>query len=268
MPAPTIYYIRHGETAWNAEGRLQGTLDIPLNKLGRKQAVHAGNILGELLERDGRDKLTIPFVCSPLGRARATMDFVREVMNLSPGGYAIDDRLREIGYGAWEGLYLAYPALSTQGFTRLRFWIHGGSAGGQQVQVVAYLPGGAQGTPVPVTAPVSNAWTEVSIPLADLGVANATLTGLVWQDRSGGTQPTLYVDDIALVDDLPTVLQVLEAIRPNFVIGQITMAHAAYDNPGDHGTAECIAHRFAEHMGGRCRDCDGIITLWANVPQR
>ena len=103
MPAPTIYYIRHGETAWNAEGRLQGTLDIPLNELGRKQAVHAGNILGELLVRDGRDKLTIPFVCSPLGRARTTMDFVREVLGLPAGQYALDDRLREIGYGEWEG---------------------------------------------------------------------------------------------------------------------------------------------------------------------
>jgi broad specificity phosphatase PhoE len=36
MPAPTIYYIRHGETSWNAEGRLQGTQDIALNDLGRK----------------------------------------------------------------------------------------------------------------------------------------------------------------------------------------------------------------------------------------
>ena len=103
MPAPTIYYIRHGETSWNAEGRLQGTLDIPLNELGRKQAVHAGNILGELLVRDGHDKGTIPFVASPLGRARVTMDLVREVLDLPPGGYAIDDRLREIGYGEWEG---------------------------------------------------------------------------------------------------------------------------------------------------------------------
>jgi|SRR5689334_6964644 len=107
MPAPTIYYIRHGETSWNAEGRLQGTLDIPLNELGRKQAVHAGNILGELLVRDGHDKRTIPFVASPLGRARMTMDLVREMLDLPPDGYAIDDRLREIGYGRWEGSTLA-----------------------------------------------------------------------------------------------------------------------------------------------------------------
>jgi serine/threonine-protein kinase len=53
-----------------------------------------------------------------------------------------------------------------------------------------------------------------------------------------------------------------------FGFGEITMSHAAYDNPGDHGTAECIAHRFAEHMGHRCHGCDGIITLWSNVPAR
>ena len=107
MPAPTIYYIRHGETSWNAEGRLQGTLDIPLNELGRKQAARAGGILGELLARDGRDKRAMPFVASPLGRARTTMDLVREVLGLPAGQYSLDDRLREIGYGEWEGFTLA-----------------------------------------------------------------------------------------------------------------------------------------------------------------
>src|SRR5215211_998565 len=107
MPAPTIYYIRHGETSWNAEGRLQGTLDVPLNELGRKQAAHAGNVLANLFARDGRDKTSLAFVASPLGRARSTMDFVREVLRLPPGGYALDDRLREIGYGRWEGSTLA-----------------------------------------------------------------------------------------------------------------------------------------------------------------
>ena len=51
---PTIYYIRHGETSWNAEGRLQGAKDVPLNDLGRKQAAHAGNILADLFVRGGR----------------------------------------------------------------------------------------------------------------------------------------------------------------------------------------------------------------------
>jgi probable phosphoglycerate mutase len=107
MPAPTIYYIRHGETAWNAEGRLQGAQDVPLNDLGRRQAAQAGSILAELFARDGRDKASLAFVASPLGRARSTMDFVRAVLKLPPGGYALDDRLREIGYGRWEGSTLA-----------------------------------------------------------------------------------------------------------------------------------------------------------------
>jgi broad specificity phosphatase PhoE len=104
---PTIYYIRHGETAWNAAGRLQGAQDVPLNDLGRKQAAHAGSILVDLFARDGRDKASLAFVASPLGRARSTMDLVREVIGLPADGYSLDDRLREIGYGHWEGSTLA-----------------------------------------------------------------------------------------------------------------------------------------------------------------
>ena len=104
---PTIYYIRHGETDWNAEGRLQGALDVPLNDLGRKQATHSGNILADLFARDGRDKSSPAFVASPLGRARSTMELVRSTLRLPLDDYAIDDRLREIGYGHWEGSTLA-----------------------------------------------------------------------------------------------------------------------------------------------------------------
>ena len=103
MPAPTIYYIRHGETEWNADGRLQGTRDIPLNDLGRKQAADAGSILADLFARDGRSEQSLAFVASPLGRARSTMELVRGALELPPADYRIDDRLREIGYGDWEG---------------------------------------------------------------------------------------------------------------------------------------------------------------------
>jgi probable phosphoglycerate mutase len=106
MPAPTIYYIRHGETAWNAAGRFQGSQDIPLNDLGRTQAVTAGGILADLLARDGREASSMPFVASPLGRARLTMELMRGTLKLPPDHYAVDDRLREIGYGQWEGLTL------------------------------------------------------------------------------------------------------------------------------------------------------------------
>ena len=107
MPARVIYYIRHGETAWNAEGRLQGVQDVPLNNLGRKQAARAGHILADLIARGGHDKAALPFVSSPLGRARSTMELVRRVLELPVDDYSLDDRLREIGYGVWEGSTLA-----------------------------------------------------------------------------------------------------------------------------------------------------------------
>jgi broad specificity phosphatase PhoE len=107
MPAPTIYYIRHGETQWNADGRLQGVQDVPLNDIGRKQAAHAGRVLADLFERHGHDRRELPYISSPLGRARTTMELMRGVLRLPPQDYAVDDRLREIGYGTWEGSTLA-----------------------------------------------------------------------------------------------------------------------------------------------------------------
>src|SRR5271163_1828267 len=107
MPAPTIYYIRHGETSWNAQGRLQGAQDVALNELGRRQAAHSGQILADLFARACRDQSALAFVSSPLGRARSTMELVRAELKLPPANYRLDDRLREIGYGQWEGSTLA-----------------------------------------------------------------------------------------------------------------------------------------------------------------
>ena len=76
------------------------------------------------------------------------------------------------------------------------------SAGGQLLQVYAERAGGGNGPAVPIAPLAANTWTEVNVPLADLGVANTTLSGIVWQDRSGGSQPAFYVDDIAAMQRL------------------------------------------------------------------
>lgn len=101
--APVLYYIRHGETDWNVEGRLQGRHDVPLNARGRAQAQHCGGLLRGLFAREGRDAARMDYVCSPLGRARQTMELVRSALGLAASGYAIEERLSEISFGAWEG---------------------------------------------------------------------------------------------------------------------------------------------------------------------
>ncbi|MGO4573004.1 histidine phosphatase family protein [Microvirga sp. 2TAF3] len=97
---PTIYFIRHGETDWNVEGRLQGQKDIPLNDLGRVQAEEAGRRLQALVPHVE----DLDYVASPMGRTRETMELLREAIGLNPTSYRLDDRLIELTFGAWEGL--------------------------------------------------------------------------------------------------------------------------------------------------------------------
>ncbi len=99
MRAERIWFLRHGETAWNREGRLQGQQDIPLNDLGRAQAESAGIRLAALAP-----VADLPWIVSPLGRTRRTAELAREGAGLPADGFALDDRLKEITFGRWEGL--------------------------------------------------------------------------------------------------------------------------------------------------------------------
>lgn len=96
----TIYFIRHGQTAWNAEGRLQGQRDIDLNPTGEMQALEVAD---RLTEAAGDDLAGADFVASPLMRTRRTMEILRARLGRDPSAYRTDDRLREISFGAWEG---------------------------------------------------------------------------------------------------------------------------------------------------------------------
>jgi broad specificity phosphatase PhoE len=103
MRMPVIYFIRHGETDWNAERRMQGRLEVPINAKGERQAARNGQLLREHLGRaDGFD-----FVASPQLRTRRTMEIVRREMGLDPADYRTDDRLREIHKGDWQSHLLA-----------------------------------------------------------------------------------------------------------------------------------------------------------------
>src|SRR5579863_6669190 len=90
-PVP-FWFLRHGETDWNAQGISQGNVDIPLNATGIAQARAAAEKL--------RNRGIATIVASPLSRARVTAQFVGEALGLPVD---LDPDLREVGFGVQEG---------------------------------------------------------------------------------------------------------------------------------------------------------------------
>jgi probable phosphoglycerate mutase len=169
MWRPTIYYIRHGETDWNATGRYQGTQEIPLNDKGRAQAVFAGGVLADLLARDGVAAASLGYVASPLGRARRTMELVRGVLALPPADYAVEERIREIGYGDWEGFTLAQMQQSDPDVYAARHadrW------------TIAPLGGESYASRLPLVADWVNSLTGDTVAVGHVGTARTLLVAL------------------------------------------------------------------------------------------
>lgn len=89
----TLLLVRHGETDWNAEGRLQGHTDRPLNDFGRRQA-------RALADRLAGEDVTAVYA-SDLERARETAEILAERLGLP---VVTEPDLRERNWGNWEGL--------------------------------------------------------------------------------------------------------------------------------------------------------------------
>ncbi|WP_323715578.1 histidine phosphatase family protein [Paracoccus aminovorans] len=105
---PDLYLMRHGQTRWNAEGRLQGRLDSPLTPLGLAQARRQAWLLRDLPDGLAR-------YASPAGRAQQTARIA-----FGGAGFACDERLHEIDIGSFAGrlgaaLQAEHPALFGQG---------------------------------------------------------------------------------------------------------------------------------------------------------
>lgn len=101
----TIIFVRHGQTAYNAENRLQGQRDVPLNGKGREQACAVGRFLrARFSDEIARLEASGAFWASPLSRARQTMALIREAIGLPAAPVHIDARLMELTFGDWEGL--------------------------------------------------------------------------------------------------------------------------------------------------------------------
>jgi broad specificity phosphatase PhoE len=93
-----ILLVRHGETEWNRDRRIQGRFDSPLTERGVAQAHAVGRLVQKLPEA-----AFARIVASPLGRARRSAEIIRD--HLATGQeLTIDGRLREISVGSWDGL--------------------------------------------------------------------------------------------------------------------------------------------------------------------
>ena len=94
----TILLVRHGETEWNLARRYQGWSDSPLTPRGIAQAEAIGRRLRGLPEA-----AAAAIVASPIGRARRTAEIIGECLGRTAPP-RLDDRLREISLGSWDGL--------------------------------------------------------------------------------------------------------------------------------------------------------------------
>lgn len=160
---PVIYYIRHGETDWNRQGRLQGSQDIPLNALGRRQASdlaqHLRDVVGSAL--DG-----LPWVVSPMDRAQETARIARQTLGLPPATFRTEPLLSEICFGTWEGLTWKEVRKSDPA-----------RAQGRAADKWGYVPPGGEsyGMLLERTKPVFDALTEPTVVVAHGGIARTLL---------------------------------------------------------------------------------------------
>lgn len=165
---PTIWFVRHGQTDWNVQGRLQGQRDTPLNATGLVQAAEAAARLAQV----AGDRLAeADFLASPLSRATRTIEVLQANLALPDAGYRTDARLKEIGFGSWEG--------ST--WAEIRRWDPGGAAARDRDRW-AFRPRGAgaesYGMLAERVAPLLSELDRPTVIVAHGGVARALLVTL------------------------------------------------------------------------------------------
>ncbi len=129
-----IYFIRHGQTEFNREGRMQGQLDSPLTDLGVEQARRMGQRLKSLVDDPARWAI----IASPLGRTLRTAQIVRETVGLTCE-IELDPRLAELSVGEWEGQTRAEIGARHPGLLDGPDWIYGAPGGESRLALEARL---------------------------------------------------------------------------------------------------------------------------------
>ena len=87
-----LYFVRHGETDWNKQKKIQGSCDIELNEKGLAQALETAKLL--------KDKKIDIILSSPLKRAKKTAEIIAEQLNVD---VEVVDELKERNFGGFEG---------------------------------------------------------------------------------------------------------------------------------------------------------------------
>jgi len=108
--AVKIFLVRHGQTLWNLESRYQGITNTPLTEEGKKQASCAAKYLSKV-EFDS-------FYSSPIGRTVETAEIFKKILKKD---YVIKDDLKEMSFGAWEGL--VFSDIISKHSTDFQNWI-------------------------------------------------------------------------------------------------------------------------------------------------
>jgi hypothetical protein len=104
--------------------------------------------------------------------------------------------------GGWAGFYLHTDTFAPSGqYDLLRFYVHGGTTGGQELHLVLYDEAMQPADLSVNIQPRANTWDLIEVSMAELG-SPAEISGIVWQDASGHAQNTFYLDEIALVAPL------------------------------------------------------------------
>ena len=130
MSASRVVLWRHGQTDLNIAGRIQGSLDVPLNDSGRSQAQAAAAVLAEYSPS--------LVVSSPLARAHSTAQALAHSLDLD---VAVDDRLVERDFGRWEGL--DRDAIRSGWPEQFATWTSGGQPEGLGVETRAAVAHGS-----------------------------------------------------------------------------------------------------------------------------
>ena len=180
-----IYLVRHGQTEFNRERRIQGHVDSPLTVLGVRQAGAVGGLLRDLIREPEGWRL----ISSPLGRAHATAEIIAGRL----GGLPIefDDRLKEMSWGAHDGrLRVELEAENPETFGKTGWAFDAGS--GESYEAVATRVGGLLASLPPEP--------ERKIIAVSHGISGRVLRGLYADlDRDASAQQDVPQDAVFLL---------------------------------------------------------------------